>query len=132
MFSQTLIGALVAEATKEGLEPAAALALVEVETAGVTFEQDGRTPQLLYERHIAWKQAGKVSQKLRAVFAAAGLAIPKWSRTTQYKDQASSVKRLALIGKARVVNEEVANQSASWGVGQTMGFLYPELGFDSA
>lgn len=132
MFSQTLIDALVAEATKEGLEPAAALALVEVETGGVTFEQDGRTPQSLYERHIAWRQAGKVSAKLRSAFALAGLAIPKWSRSTQYKDEGTSAKRLALIAKARAINEEVANQSASWGVGQTMGFLYPELGFDSA
>lgn len=132
MFSQTLIDALVAEASKEGLEPAAALALVEVETAGVTFEQDGRTPQLLYERHIAWRQAAKVSRMLQSAFAAAGLAIPKWSRSTQYKDEGSSAKRLALIGKARAINEEVANQSASWGVGQTMGFLYPELGFESA
>ena len=60
MFSQTLIDALVTAATQEGLEPAAALALVEVETSGATFEQDVRTPQLLYERHIAWRQAGKV------------------------------------------------------------------------
>lgn len=132
MFSASLIKALTDAAHRNGIDPAALLALVEVETKGATFEQDGRTPSLLYERHIAWRQAGKVSARLRAAFAAAGLAIPKWSRSTQYKDQGTSAKRLALIRKARAISEEVTNQSASWGVGQTMGFLYPELGFESA
>lgn len=132
MFSATLINALIDAARKNAIEPARLLALVEVETSGKTFEQDGRTPALLYERHVAWRQAGKVSARLRAAFAAVGLAIPKWSRSTQYKDQGTSAGRLAVIAKARAIDEEVANQSASWGVGQTMGFLYPELGFDSA
>lgn len=132
MFSQSLVDALIAGANANGIRPAALLALVEVETSGATFEQDGRTPQLLYERHVAWRQAAKVSTALQRAFAAAGLAIPKWSRSTQYKDQGTSAKRLALIARARGINAEVANQSASWGVGQTMGFLYPELGFPSA
>jgi hypothetical protein len=132
MFSQSLVNALVEAAGKNTIEPAALLALAEVETSGNPFEQDGRTPSLLYERHVAWRQAAKVSKKLQAAFAACGLAIPKWSKATQYKDQGTSAKRLVLIGKARAVNEEVANQSASWGIGQTMGFLYSELGFPSA
>jgi peptidoglycan hydrolase-like protein with peptidoglycan-binding domain len=132
MFSDTVIKALVDAANANGIEPAALLAIAEVETSGATFEHDGRTPQLLYERHIAWRQSSKVSRVLQSAFAAAGLAIPKWSRSTQYKDQGSSEKRLALIGKARGLSAEVANASASWGIGQTMGFLYRELGFASA
>lgn len=132
MFSSSLITALVDAADKNGIKPSRLLALVEVETSGKTFEQDGRTPALLYERHIAWRQAGKVSACLRAAFASAGLAIPKWSRATQYKDQGTSAGRLGVIAKARAIHEEVANQSASWGVGQTMGFLFEELGFASA
>jgi hypothetical protein len=132
MFSQSLVNALVDAAGKNGIEPAALVALAEVETSGNPFEQDGRTPSLLYERHVAWRQAAKFSKKLQAAFAALGLAIPKWSKATQYKDQGTSAKRLALIAKARAVHEEVANQSASWGIGQTMGFLYRELGFNSA
>lgn len=132
MFSATLVKAVADAATALGLEPAAALALVEVETSGNPFEQDGRTPALLYERHIAWRMAAKVSKALQAAFARAGLAIPKWSKATQYKDQGTSAKRLALIANARAIDAEVANQSASWGVGQTMGFLYAELGFGSA
>jgi peptidoglycan hydrolase-like protein with peptidoglycan-binding domain len=132
MFSQNLVNAITEAANKAGIEPASLLALVEVETSGNAFEQDGRTPAFLYERHIAWRMAAKVSKALQSAFALAGLAIPKWSRTTQYKDQGTSAKRLALIEKARGIDAEVANQSASWGIGQTMGFLFAELGFNSA
>lgn len=132
MFSQSIVNAIKGAATKAGIEPAALLALVEVETSGNPFEQDGRTPSLLYERHVAWKMAAKVSKALQTAFARAGLAIPTWSKKTQYRDQGTSAKRLALIAKARTIDAEVANQSASWGLGQTMGFLYAELGFGSA
>lgn len=132
MFSQAIINAIGDAATQAKIEPAALLALVEVETSGDPFEQDGRTPRLLYERHVAWRMAAKVSKALQSAFARAGLAIPKWSKSTQYKDQGTSAKRLALIARARAIDAEVANQSASWGLGQTMGFLHAELGFASA
>lgn len=132
MFSASVTNAITGAAERAGIERAALLALVEVETSGNPFEQDGHTPALLYERHIAWRMAAKVSKALQSTFARLGLAIPKWSKATQYKDQGTSAKRLALIEKARGVNAEVANQSASWGLGQTMGFLYAELGFISA
>lgn len=132
MFSQSLVKAIGEAANKARIEPAALLALVEVETSGNAFEEDGRTPALLYERHIAWRMAAKVSRAMQSTFARAGLAIPKWSKTTQYKDQGTSGKRLALIARARELDEEVANRSASWGLGQTMGFLHAELGFASA
>ena len=132
MFPASLVKTISDAATKAGIEAACLLALVEVETSGSPFEKDGRTPTLLYERHIAWRQAAKVSRACQAAFARLGLASPKWSKATQYKDQGTSAGRLAVIAKARGVNEEVANQSASWGLGQTMGFLYAELGFNSA
>ncbi|WP_316228543.1 N-acetylmuramidase domain-containing protein [Bradyrhizobium sp. SZCCHNR2023] len=132
MFSTDVTKAIVAAANAAGIEPAALLALIEVETSGVPFEQDGRTPVLLYERHVAWREAGKKSKRLQAAFAAAGLAIPKWSKTTQYKDEGNSAARLALMRKACAIDEEVARRSASWGLGQTMGFLAEEIGFASA
>lgn len=134
MFSADVIKAAIDAAKRNGIRPAAVLALIEVETNGATFEADGRTPQLLYERHVAWREAAKrpAGQRLRAAFAAAGLAIPKWSRATQYKDQGNSASRLALIRRARLIDEETADRSASWGVGQTMGFLAEELGFPNA
>jgi hypothetical protein len=132
MFSVSLTNTISDAAAKAGIEKAALLALVEVETSGAPFEQDGRTPTLLYERHKAWSNAAKVSTALQTAFARAGLAIARWSPKTQYKDQGTSANRLALIGKARAINEEVANQSASWGLGQTLGSNYEALGFASA
>src|SRR5262245_40651321 len=96
MFSAIVTNAIIAAADRAKIERAALLALVEVETSGSPFEQDGRTPALLYERHIAWRMAAKVSKALQSAFARLGLAIPKWSKATQYKDQGTSAKRLDL------------------------------------
>lgn len=132
MFSDKVTFALVKAAKANGIEPAALCALVEVETGGKLFEQDGRTPQFLYERHVAYREAGKISRAILTAFVRAGLAIPKWSRTTQYKDQRTSAQRLALIARAKAIHEETALRSASWGLGQTMGNLAQALGFATA
>jgi hypothetical protein len=132
MFNDEIARLVIKAADDNGIEPAALLAIVEVETGGKTFEQDGRTPQFLYERHVAYREASKIGKALLSAFTRAGLAIPKWDRATQYKDQGSSAKRLQLIGRARAIDEEVANRSASWGLGQTMGNLAEPLGFASA
>ena len=93
MFNDTLIAAIVAAAKRNGIEPASLLALAECETPGAPFESaDGKTPTLLYERHVAWREAAKRTKGLQAAFARAGLAIPKWSRSTQYKDQGTSAQ----------------------------------------
>lgn len=132
MFTDTNVKLIVDAASKATIDPAALLSVVECETNGSPFENDGRTPTLLYERHVAYREATKVGKDCLAAFVKAGLAIPKWNKATQYKDQGTSANRLALIAKARAVDEEVANASASWGLGQTLGNQYEELGFDSA
>lgn len=129
MLTDTLAHAVIEAANAKGIEPAALLAIVEVETGGKTFEEDGRTPSFLYERHVAWREATK--RGCLPKFRAAGLAIPKWNRATQYKDERTSSQRLALIGRARAIDAEVACRSASWGIGQTMGNLAESLGFVS-
>lgn len=108
------------------------LAVVEVESAGQWLEEDGRTPRLLFERHqfYKWLKA-RAPDRLQAAIDA-GLAIPKWSRATQYRDQRTSAERLALIQRARTIDGECANLATSWGVGQTMGFCAAEIGFSSA
>lgn len=131
MLTNNVTCTVIEAAKSRGIEPAALLALVEVETGGRAFESDGRTPQLLYERHKAYEQAKAISPKVLAAFVSAGLAHKGWQPKTQYKDQRTSEQRLALIAKARAIHEEVADRSASWGLGQTMGFLAEELGFAS-
>lgn len=132
MFAQSLIDALVSAAKTAEIEPAAFLAIAEVETGGKTFEQDGRTPAFLFERHIFYRELAKRSKAKLALACAKGLAIPKWNKATQYRDENNSANRLALIAKARSVDEECADRSASWGIGQTMGNNADLLGFANA
>lgn len=130
MFSNEVTNAVIAAANSHGIRPEALLALIQVETAGHSFENDGKTPTLLFERHVCYREAEKAG--CLAPFVRAGLAIPHWNRATQYKDEATSAERLVLIAKARNINVEIANRSASWGIGQTMGFNAPSLHYASA
>lgn len=132
MFTDDHVKMIAAAAKGAGIDPASMLAVVECETNGSPFEVDGKTPRLLYERHVAYRHAKKTGASWLKRFTDAGLAIPKWSRSTQYKDQGSSALRLALIARAREIHEEIANASASWGWAQSMGENGPELGFESA
>ena len=132
MFSKEIIDAIVAAAKAEGWPASALLAVVECETSGKPFEQDNHTPTLLFERHKFYSEMQKHEpSKLKSAIAA-GLAIPHWSRNTQYKDQGTSAGRLNVIAKAREIDEEVANRAASWGLGQTMGFNAERLKYENA
>src|SRR5262249_7047708 len=63
---------------------------------------------------------------------AQGLAIPRWNRAVQYRDQGTSHGRLVVLDRARTIDEDCANRACSWGVGQTMGFLAEGQGFRNA
>lgn len=131
-FEPDVIKQVVNVAKRNGVDPSGLLAVVEVESDGKSMEADGRTPRLLFERHVFYRELKKraPSKLQRAIDL--GFAIPSWSRSTQYKDQGTSQKRLDLIARVRQVDEECANRSCSWGVGQTMGFLAEELKFPNA
>lgn len=133
VFEGEVLKQTVAVANANKIEPAALLAVVEVESAGKSLEQDGRTPRLLFERHVFYREL--VKAKATADLARAvsdGLAHSDWRKATQYKDQGNSAQRLALLQRARTINEECTLRSCSWGVGQTMGFLAEELKFTDA
>jgi hypothetical protein len=132
MFSKEIIDAIVAAAKHEGWPASGLLAVVECETSGAPFEKDGHTPTLLFERHKFYSEMANHQPSKLSLAIKAGLAIPKWSRKTQYKDQGTSAGRLAVIAKARQIDEEVANRAASWGLGQTMGFNAERLHYENA
>lgn len=132
MFDEAVIKQVVSQARDKGIDPAGLLAVVEVESAGRPLEADGRTPRLLFERHVFYRELRKLSRERLDRAITLGLANKKWSPRTQYKDQGSSAKRLSLLERAKAVDEDTAYRSCSWGVGQTMGFLALELGFSSA
>ena len=120
-------------AGKHGIEAAALLGVVDIESAGAPFEPaDGKTPQFLFERHIFHQQLEARAPGKVADAASQGLANSSWQPTTQYKDQGKSVERLALLARARAVDEDCALRSCSWGLGQTMGFHAETLGYTDA
>lgn len=132
-FATDIVRDIVKVAKDSGIEPAALLAVVEVESGGQPYEQDRVTPRFLYERHVMYRELKARRGVARAAAAIrAGLALPKWERATQYKDQANSAQRLALMAKAKAFDEECACRSASWGLGQTMGFHAESQGHKNA
>jgi hypothetical protein len=125
--AQARISALAADL---GVEPAALLAVAEVESAGKPFMADGVTPKFLFEAHKFWKHLGPGAKRDRA--AEAGLARVSWNRAEQYKSQRTDAGKMRTLAQARAIDEEAANKSCSWGLGQVMGEHAASLGYPSA
>jgi hypothetical protein len=95
-------------------------AVMSVETNGFGFLQD-RRPQILFERHIFHKRtAGR--------FDAEHADISNPTRGG-YSFGAAEYPRLE---RAIALDEAAALESASWGIGQVMGFNHQAAGFDTA
>lgn len=94
-------------------------AVIDVETAGGGFDASGR-PKMLFEPHIFYRELGPAR---RAVAVGKGLAYPKWGTKPYPKD---SYPRLA---EAMEIDRAAALRSASWGLGQIMGFNHKLVGY---
>jgi hypothetical protein len=99
-------------------------AMVEVESAGKVFGPDGR-PMILFEPHVFYRRL-KGEERDRAVNA--GLAYPKWGTKPYPKTQA---ERWSQVERAALINDDAAYESASYGVGQVMGYHWSALGYAS-
>lgn len=97
-------------------------AVMDVEAASSGFDSQGR-PSMLFEPHIFYRLLGPGPKRDRAVRE--GLAWPKWRRDYPR----DSYPRLE---KAMAIDHEIALQSASWGLGQIMGFNHTLAGYASA
>jgi hypothetical protein len=116
-ISKTDVGTAVAAL---GGDEASLWALVAVETRGFGFLPD-RRPQILFERHIFHKRTeGRFT-----------VAHPDISNPTPggYAGGAGEYDRLQ---RAMELNEVAALESASWGLGQVMGFNAQKAGFSNA
>lgn len=132
MFSDRLAIQIATAAAAAEIPKAGMLAIVEVETAGTPTEADGRTPNFLFERHIFYRElSARQPEKLKQAVKL-GLAIPSWSKATQYRDERTSEMRMELLGKAKAVDEDCALRSCSWGLPQIMGNECLEVGFPNA
>jgi hypothetical protein len=100
-------------------DPAALWAILSVETRGFGYLPD-RRPKILYERHIFASRTGHK-------FDAANPDISS-SSSGGYLGGAAEFDRLA---RAIQLDRRAALESASWGLGQVMGFNAAGLGYAS-
>ena len=106
-------------------EPAALKAVQKVETGGKGgFLPSGR-PTILFEGHIFWQQLNDRHIDPEQ-FAAANKDIlyRKWTKDYYLGGEAEYDRLL----RARKINEDAANASASWGMFQIMGFNHAACG----
>jgi N-acetylmuramidase/Putative peptidoglycan binding domain len=128
MFTQNVVKQIERIAKRLKVEPAALLAVAEVESAGVaTWNVRGKSlPAIRFEGHYFYRL---LKGKQRAAAVAAGLANPKAGAV---KNPSSYSARYALLERATDINMAAAYESTSWGLGQVMGAHWKKLGFTSA
>lgn len=100
-----------------GAPAPAVWSVLTVETRGFGFLQD-RRPQILFERHIFHKLTNGRHDSGHADISSA--------KAGGYAGGTGEYPRLE---KAVSLDREAALQSASWGIGQVMGFNYEAAGF---
>lgn len=127
MFDETTLRAVDAIAARYGYEPAALLAVAEVESGGSVFAVvDGRNePLIRFEGHYFDRRlSGAAQKKARA----AGLASPTAGAVANPSSQAA---RWRMLARAVEIDAQAAYESCSWGAGQVMGAHWAWLGFGS-
>jgi N-acetylmuramidase/Putative peptidoglycan binding domain len=128
MFSKETISEIQIVAREEGLEPAALLAIAEVESGGRAFAVvDGKKePLIRFEGHYFDRRLeGNARDEARRK----GLASPNMGAV---KNPASQAARWRLLEQAMEIDRTAALGSVSWGIGQVMGSHWKDLGYASA
>ena len=115
-------------AAERGLDAAALLAVVEVESGGQALVEIGGRPMplILFEYHVFHRQLRPAA---RAAAIGAGLASPRWGQIAYPRTQR---ERYALLARAKLIDREAAHAACSWGVGQVLGENARWLGYESA
>lgn len=108
-----------------GCELAAIDAVLAVEARGRGFDAKNR-PVILFEPHVFYRELGSGRSRDRA--ARQGLAYSSWRSQPYPKSQDA---RYAQLAKAMRVDRSAALKSASWGLGQVMGFNHQLAGFET-
>lgn len=127
MFTEKTRGEIEKAASEFGIEPAALLAVAEIESGGSVFAVvDGRQePLIRFEGHYFDR---RLSDDARRRARAAGLASPN---AGEVRNPASQVERWRLLERAAAIDRKAAYESVSWGLGQVMGAHWERLGFAS-
>lgn len=127
MFDAETRSAAARHAQSLGIELAAMLAVIEIESAGrVTAVVDGRNePLIRIEGHYFYRRLTGAARD-RAVRE--GLAHPTAGRV---KNSASQAARWAMLARMIEIDAKAALESVSWGLGQVMGANWQMLGYRS-
>ena len=127
MSKEITLEQIRAAASKLGVETATLLAVMDVECRGSGFLPSGE-PVILFERHWFWRLLGRqrwFTMRLKFMAKHPRICNPKAGGYGRYSEQH------AKLGIATRLNRECALQSASWGLGQVMGFNWKKLGYTS-
>jgi hypothetical protein len=127
MFDADTAAAIARAAREAGHDPAAVLAIAEVESGGRAFALiDGRRePLIRFEGHYFDR---RLSREDKARARATGLASPRAGGVANPRGQAG---RWALLERAAAIDRVAAWESVSWGLGQVMGAHWSWLGYSS-
>lgn len=114
-------------AIEAGIEPAALLAIAEVEAGGRAFAVIGgkKEPLIRFEGHYFDRL---LDDAKRAAARKKGLASPKAGAV---RNPASQAARWRMLDEAMAIDRTAALQSVSWGIGQVMGFHWKALAYES-
>ncbi len=114
-------------ATEAGLDPAALLAVAEVESGGCAlFTVEGRKePAIRFEGHYFDR---RLSGRIRDYARKHGLSAPE---AGAIRNPAVQAERWLLLERAMGLNPKAALESTSWGLGQVMGAHWQWLGYES-
>lgn len=100
-------------------------AIIDVESKGTGWDSQNR-PIILFEPHIFYKQLAANKPAALQTAVSQGLAYKKWGTKPYPRDS------YPVLEKAILIDQELALRSASWGLGQVMGFNFSMVGYKSA
>ncbi|MEL4071098.1 N-acetylmuramidase family protein [Ochrobactrum sp. GPK 3] len=125
MFDRQTIDAMTAMAKQGQIEPAALLAVAEVESGGrALYDVDGhKEPAIRFEGHYFDR---RLSGRIRDYARKNGLSAPEAGKIANPKSQGD---RWLLLERAMGLDKKAALESTSWGLGQVMGAHWEWLGF---
>lgn len=125
MFDTETFAAIISMVGEAGIEPAALLAVAEVESGGRALFPviDRKEPAIRFEGHYFDR---RLSGRLRDEARRLGLASPEAGRVLNPKLQR---ERWVLLERAMSIHRQAALESTSWGLGQVMGAHWEWLGY---
>lgn len=113
-------------ARKNQIDPAALLAVKEVESNGGGFLPNGK-PKILFEGHIFYRllaQSVNTASLNQLCKQYPNIVYPTWNRSKYFGGDREYIR----LANALSINHAAALKSASWGMFQIMGMNYAQCG----